>query len=166
MLLFNFVNYIFLLLCLCILIVMYVPYILFSLCCSVLFVCKCVLYYCHRMSTQLQVTNISYQCVWNLSFRAYPFSIPFYTHQTHTTWNYIIKWFTELPASNRPVTYFHSRYHTYVGSYARTMVWVPVVEVAKNSILSSWNKHCSAFYRINPRLAVARNGQPTVCVQS
>jgi hypothetical protein len=26
----------------------------------VLFVCKCVLYYCHRMATQLQLTNISY----------------------------------------------------------------------------------------------------------
>jgi hypothetical protein len=26
---------------------------------SVLFVCKCVLYYCHRVATQLQLTNIS-----------------------------------------------------------------------------------------------------------
>jgi hypothetical protein len=28
---------------------------------SVLFVCKCVLYYCHRVATQLQLTNISYR---------------------------------------------------------------------------------------------------------
>ena len=25
-----------------------------------MFVCKCVLYYCHRVATQLQLTNISY----------------------------------------------------------------------------------------------------------
>ena len=46
---------VFLLLCLCILVVMYVPFCVF---CSivlfcVLFVCKCVLYCCHRVTTQL-----------------------------------------------------------------------------------------------------------------
>jgi hypothetical protein len=45
-LLFYFVNYAFLLLCLWILIVMYVLFCVFSL-------YKCVLYYCHRVSTQL-----------------------------------------------------------------------------------------------------------------
>jgi hypothetical protein len=30
---------------------------------SVLFVCICVLYYCHRVATQLQLTNISYHII-------------------------------------------------------------------------------------------------------
>ena len=73
MFLFNFVNYVFLLLCyvfpllcICILIFMYVPFWVFCFIVlfSVLFVCKCVLYYCHRVPTQLQLTNISISLIW------------------------------------------------------------------------------------------------------
>ena len=55
MLLFNFVNVIFLLLC------MFCVFYSIVLFC-ILFVCKCVLYYCHQVSTQLQLTKyiISY----------------------------------------------------------------------------------------------------------
>jgi len=70
--LFNVVNYVFLLLCIVyvlysfvslrILIVVYVPFCFIVLFCG-LFVCKCVQYYCHRVSTQLQLTNISYHIV-------------------------------------------------------------------------------------------------------
>jgi hypothetical protein len=58
MLLFNFVNYVFLLLCLCSDWYVYV-FLLLRHGYSVLFVCKCVLYYCHQLSTQFQLTNIS-----------------------------------------------------------------------------------------------------------
>jgi hypothetical protein len=60
MLLFNCVNYAFLLLCLCILIFRYPIFCVFCIIVlfCVLFGCKRVLYYCHRVSTQLQLTNI------------------------------------------------------------------------------------------------------------
>ena len=64
MILFKFVNYVFLLLCLCILIITYVLSCVFCFIVLfyVLFVCKCVLYYCHRVSIQLKLTNISNGC--------------------------------------------------------------------------------------------------------
>ena len=36
---------------------------------SVLFVCKCVLYYCHRVSIQFQLTNISYNNKYIISYQ-------------------------------------------------------------------------------------------------
>ena len=56
---YNFVNYVFLFLCLCILTVMHVPFCVFCFIVSfcVLFVCKCVLYCCHRVSTQLHICS-------------------------------------------------------------------------------------------------------------
>jgi hypothetical protein len=56
--------YVFLLLCLGIFIVVYVLYMRFIVF-SVLFVCKCVLYSCHRPSSQFQLTNISYNIIYS-----------------------------------------------------------------------------------------------------
>jgi len=54
MLLFSFVNNVLLLLC------MFCSVYYFIVLFCLLFVCKCVLYYCHWVATQLQL-NISYQ---------------------------------------------------------------------------------------------------------
>jgi len=50
----------------CVVYVLFVSSVLFY----VLFVCKCVLYYCHRVLTQLQLTNISSHIIWFHSKRA------------------------------------------------------------------------------------------------
>ena len=85
--------FVFLLLCLCIFIIMFLFLLLcflFLLLCMfpsrysvslfllrVLFVCKCVLYYCHWMSTQLQLANITISISINNSvWQGHPWEVP------------------------------------------------------------------------------------------
>jgi hypothetical protein len=58
-------------------------FVLFVLCHSVLFVCKCVLYCCHWVATQLQLTKISYNFFVNCIFGCHPLAAVQYTF-THT----------------------------------------------------------------------------------
>ena len=77
-----------LLLCLCIPIVIYVPLRVFCLIVlsCVLFVCKCVLYYSHRVSTQLQLTDISYHILTNISSRMFWRMSIYQCNPTHFYW--------------------------------------------------------------------------------
>ena len=52
------------------------PKLIMSFC--VLFVCKCVLYCCHQVSTQLQLTNISIYVTYNWYSLMHPWSVHFY----------------------------------------------------------------------------------------
>jgi hypothetical protein len=63
----DFVNYVFLLLCM-----FCSVYSVFIVMFCVLFVCKYVLHYCHRVSTQLQLTNISNKNCETCQFSANP----------------------------------------------------------------------------------------------
>ena len=78
--------YVFSLSCSCIFIIMYVLFCIFCfivLFC-VLFVCKCVLYYGHRVSTQLQLTNISYHISYHIiSYRFVSYHIIYHITSYH-----------------------------------------------------------------------------------
>ena len=95
MLLFNFVNHVFLLLCLYILIVMYVPswVFCFTVIFCVLSVCKCVLYYCHRVSTQMQLNIPSYHISYHIiSYHIISYHISYHIISYHIISYHIISY--------------------------------------------------------------------------
>jgi len=108
----------FLLLCLCILIVMCVLFCVFCLIVlfCVLFVCKCAPYYCHRVSTQLQLTNISYVSCHHISYRIISYIIispykrdggiapPILNLSTRWRWAFNTMLYSPYPRGRSPVS--------------------------------------------------------------
>ena len=123
-LLFNFVNYVFLLLYLCVLIVLDMlcsAYSVFIVPFCVLFVCKCVLYSSHRVSTQLQLTNIS-------------ISIHMKMHKLKFTRQKVI-------ILRRP----HKTQNVYTGCYrrngpnfGRVFLMLKYTDITQNTYIQSW----------------------------
>ena len=78
----------------------------------ILFVCKCVLYYCHRVSTQLRLTNISYHIIYHtIPYIIYHIS---YHISYHTIYNipYIISYISYHTIYNIPYQIiYHISHH-------------------------------------------------------
>jgi len=99
MLLFNLANYVFLLLCLCIFIVMYV------------LVCKCVLYYCHRVSTQMQLKSMSYIITYYITSHHITYIISH--HISYHITSYIIYYIISYNISHRTASHRITSYIIY-----------------------------------------------------
>ena len=86
-------------------------FLLFCIFCSivsfcVLFVCKCVLYCCHLLSTQLQLTNISYRIIpYHISYRIISYNVSYHIYRI------IYHIYHIYPIIYRIISY-HIIYHT------------------------------------------------------
>jgi hypothetical protein len=72
----------------------------------VLFLCECVLYYCHRLSTQLQLTNISYHIV---SYHIISYHIISYHNISYHISYHIISYHTTHHIISCRPNYIHSK---------------------------------------------------------
>ena len=116
----------------------YLLFVLFGcyLCCSmifvlfyVLFLCKCVLYYSHRLSTQLQLTNISYRII---SYHIISYII---YHISYRIISYILSYH---------IVSYHIIYHivsyiTYHISYITHCISYHIISYHKSYIDVFWN---------------------------
>jgi hypothetical protein len=130
MLLFNFLYCVFLLLCLCILIVMYFPFqvLCFILLFCVLFVCKCVPYYCHRVSTQLQVANISYHILSHIISYIMSCSIISYLIIYHIMSCHVIYHIISYHILSYHIIYITSHHIRYNPTCSQSRLWTSELE--------------------------------------
>jgi len=94
----------------------------------VLFVCKCILYYCHRASTQLQL-NISYHIKsYHIIYRIVSHHIIYHIISYIISY-YIISYYIIL----YHIISYHISYHIqYIISYIISRIWGAVMQILKH----------------------------------